>query len=582
MAAVGRFKEDAVASSAPDPVVPTDAEAPTSWKPLALQGLLVAALALTLNLAGNGRISLWDRDEPRYATCVREMIARADWVFPTYNAEPRYHKPVLTYWLMRGAYAIAGDNTFGARLVSAIAGAGTCLLTWWFGRRLLGPKAGLLAGLILATAPIMVAESKLSTTDATLTFFLVGSWIALWELGRKASTVWALVFWTSLALATLTKGPVGPGLIAISLVASWWWGGPTAWRGRLRWKLGLPLFLAITAPWYVAIGFLSHGDFYRVAMGYHVVRRMTTGLEEHGGFPGYYLASTLLTFHPWSALLPAAAYGAWSRRKVDPKFGFLLGWVVGPLILLEAVRTKLLHYYLPAYPACSLLAAWLIVAVAHEGVNLRRWPLGRLSLGLLAGVGLGGAIGLIAAIWFVPSALAWPCGVVGMLMAAGTIFALDRYQRAFTDRATQGLIATWGVVLLLTGAWLLPAAEPLRMSRLVGDRLRSLAVANSATPVMFSFQEPGVVYALGRPAPPMRGRPQLIAQLQRSGAVIAATLPEEERILRADPRFVVEVRDSLRGFNMTKGKTQTLNFVLIRASGSDAFAARPVQQPLVK
>ena len=38
-------------------------------------GNRIAALALVLNLAGNGRVGLWDRDEPRYAECTREMCA---------------------------------------------------------------------------------------------------------------------------------------------------------------------------------------------------------------------------------------------------------------------------------------------------------------------------------------------------------------------------------------------------------------------------------------------------------------------------------------------------------------------------
>ena len=29
-------------------------------------------------------------------------------------------------------------------------------------------------------------------------------------------------------------------------------------------------------------------------------------MEQHGGFPGYYPVMTLVTFYPWSALLPAA------------------------------------------------------------------------------------------------------------------------------------------------------------------------------------------------------------------------------------------------------------------------------------
>src|SRR3954466_1057169 len=90
-----------------------------------LEGAMIGLLALTLNLTGNGRVSLWDRDEPRYAGCTREMRSSGDWMHPTFNAEPRYHKPVLIYWLMLAGTAVGGDSPFGARLVSALAGAGT-------------------------------------------------------------------------------------------------------------------------------------------------------------------------------------------------------------------------------------------------------------------------------------------------------------------------------------------------------------------------------------------------------------------------------------------------------------------------
>ena len=93
------------------------------WRWGWLEPLGIVLLALVLNLAGNGRTGLWDRDEPRYAVCVREMRARGDWIFPTFNGEPRYHKPILIYWLMGLGTALGGDNPFGVRLVSAVAGA---------------------------------------------------------------------------------------------------------------------------------------------------------------------------------------------------------------------------------------------------------------------------------------------------------------------------------------------------------------------------------------------------------------------------------------------------------------------------
>ena len=81
------------------------------------------------------------------------MRASGDWVHPTFNAEPRYHKPVLIYWLMLAGTAVGGDNPFGARLVSSLAGTGTVLLVWAWGRRMLGDRAGRLSALDPGDAP---------------------------------------------------------------------------------------------------------------------------------------------------------------------------------------------------------------------------------------------------------------------------------------------------------------------------------------------------------------------------------------------------------------------------------------------
>ncbi|MDE2508619.1 MAG: glycosyltransferase family 39 protein, partial [Planctomycetota bacterium] len=146
--------------------------------------LLVVAVALTLNLAGNARTGLWDRDEPRFAAAVREMRARGDWLLPTFNGAPRYHKPILVYWIMRAAYEVGGDNPFGARLTSACAGTLACLTLWALGRRMFDARVGLTAALMLASAPIVVAESKLATTDALLMLWVVLAIWAYFELIR--------------------------------------------------------------------------------------------------------------------------------------------------------------------------------------------------------------------------------------------------------------------------------------------------------------------------------------------------------------------------------------------------------------
>jgi 4-amino-4-deoxy-L-arabinose transferase-like glycosyltransferase len=287
-----------------------------------------------------------------------------------------------------------------------------------------------------------------------------------------------------------------------------------------------------------------------------------------------------VTFHPWSALLPAALLTAWVGRRRHPAFGFLLGWTVGPLILLELVRTKLVHYYLPAYPACALLAAWLIGAVAHKEVNLRRWPLGRLSVGILGGVGIGGTAALAAGVVMLPGATRWPFLVLAVLMGAGTLGAIERFHKGATERAALTLVAAWAMILAVTGAWLLPAAEPYRYSRVVAERLAVLSDRYHAAPMLATFQEPSMIYTLGRPVAIMRGRDDLLNRLRREGAIVSALLPQEVRTLRNEPDFSVDVLEPIRGFNLSKGRSETLQFGLIRLKGSRV--AGLTQQSVVK
>ncbi len=530
----------------------------------AVEALGIAALALVLNLAGNSRVGLWDRDEPRYAECTREMRISGDYLRPTFNGQPRHQKPVLIYWLMLLGTAVGGDNPFGVRLVSACAGASTCVMVWAFGRKMFGPQVGRLAALVLATAPIVVINSKLATTDATLAFFLATSQFALWTLSKRPSRAASYVFWVSLALATLTKGPVGPALIAASGVVSLAFGGPRECWGRLRWKQGLATFVLIAAPWYLAIGILSRGDFYRVAIGGEIVGRVTKVLEQHPGFPGYYPTTTLLAFYPWSTLLPAAFLAAIAKRKSDPTLGFLLGWAFGPMIVLECVRTKLVHYYLPAYPACALIVAWLVSKLGEAEMSLRRWPLGRLGSGLLSGVAVSLTILAVGAALVLPWSLTWPCLLIAALFVIGTSFASQMFRQARPERGAMILAGTWACVMLVLGGWLLPAAEPYRLPRRVAKKLAEVADRSKNPPILMGFQEPSLIYSLGRPVSVMRDGPWLRDALVRDGSAVSAVSHDELDKLAKDPGLTVDVIETIDGFHMSKGKSESLSVVVIR------------------
>ncbi len=196
----------------------------------------------------------------------------------------------------------------------------------------------------------MVAESKLATTDATLTLWLVGCQFCLRELALTPSRALATVFWICLSLACLTKGPIGPLFLAASAALAWWCGWPAmrVWK-RLSPRWGLLGLAVATVPWFLTIEVVSHGEFLRFALGRQLVRRVTSGMEEHGGFPGYYLSLSIVAYYPWSALIPAAVWGS-----VDPAEGESGPWFLAGLGDCSLVLPRVLADAAAALPSACL------------------------------------------------------------------------------------------------------------------------------------------------------------------------------------------------------------------------------------
>src|SRR5215207_3990594 len=89
--------------------------------PFSIQAALLAA-ALVLFFVDLGGSAIWDANEAFYVETPREMIERGDFVFPTFNYEPRVNKPVLSYWMVIGLYKAFGTSVGAQRLGIAIGG----------------------------------------------------------------------------------------------------------------------------------------------------------------------------------------------------------------------------------------------------------------------------------------------------------------------------------------------------------------------------------------------------------------------------------------------------------------------------
>jgi 4-amino-4-deoxy-L-arabinose transferase-like glycosyltransferase len=103
----------------------------TASMPRRLVLALLLVLAVCPYFMDLGGSSIWDANEAYYVETPREMIERGDLIAPTFNYEPRFNKPVLSYWIVAGFYKVFGVSV-GVQRIPIALGAIVMVLTAFF------------------------------------------------------------------------------------------------------------------------------------------------------------------------------------------------------------------------------------------------------------------------------------------------------------------------------------------------------------------------------------------------------------------------------------------------------------------
>jgi 4-amino-4-deoxy-L-arabinose transferase-like glycosyltransferase len=447
--------------------------------------ILSAAWAL-LSLPNLGVPSLWDIDEGHNAECAREMLDSGNWLVPTFNFQLRDHKPPLLYWLQIAAYERFGVNEFLARLPSALAALAAVLLVYELGRLMFGAGAGLLAGLILASAAMFCAAGHFANPDALLnaltlaTFYSFTRSMARSAAASRLNSIWIILTGVAMSLAVLTKGPVGLLLpmTVIGLFLLWSRQLKLLLDSRLAW--GVMAFILVAVPWYAWISAETKGEFTRGFFLTHNFGRFLSPMENHRGPIYYYLVALFLGFCPWSPLLIPSFFcgfchwkGEKTGRQADQETsrpgdggspGAFLGcWIIVYMVFFTMSGTKLPNYILPIYPAAAILTGRFLDEWRRGMLLVPKWVIhaGLAGVGM---IGIGASVGLLLTSGVIdvpllrgrklPGLEMW--ALAGLIPLAGSVVAawlMRNKQRtgmivSLTTAAILfvGLLAAWGSV----------------------------------------------------------------------------------------------------------------------------------------
>ncbi len=527
---------------------------------------------------------------------MMESYSVRGWVVPRIQERERLNKPPMIYWMQATSAGVlsgwdsAHDAIWMYRIPSLLATIVTVLATWRIGCALFpgvfGARTGLLAGFLLAVAPIFAWEARQARADQVLVMWTT---LAMWILAtvwcdRERAQPWrrVLFLWVVVGAGVLTKGPITPMVGGLAVLSLCWWTRSWRWTLRLRPLIGIGVVVVMVVPWVLLVGSEVGFAKYWSIVSDEILGRSLTPKEGHSGPPGYHTLLAFALFLPGAMLLGAAVWRAVARNlrlpeRESQRSGpvakalsvvrrlprlrargeyagelLLLAWLIPSWIVFELVSTKLPHYTMPLYPALALLTARCIYAVGGGFVDGLDRGVARLGVLAWALCGLGVlALGpLVMAILVRPTgALLWVLIIVATLASIAlwmVSFVLVR--RGDLKQAQIFALALGGICIVSLLGVVLPNGPIPFVSKRLDDAIHRLDPQRTRPVASVGFHEDSLIFHT-------RGRIERIDADQ-----LDVWVEEHPNGLVVLPNSVAETREDLEtratvsGFNYSNGK----------------------------
>jgi 4-amino-4-deoxy-L-arabinose transferase-like glycosyltransferase len=336
--------------------------------------------------------SLMDDVDAVQAQIARNMLTSGDWVTARLDGVVYMEKAPLIYWAIALSYKVFGVHDWAARIPIALSVMGLAWLTAAFGVWAFGKRAGLYAGLCMATCIGIFLFTRILIPDVMITFTVA---LAMWAFLRALDAeephprFWAFLLAASLGLGLLLKSligivfPIAAGLLYLFITSQLF--SAKAWK-RLHPFSGALVVLAIAAPWHVLatlrnppyFAFTMHsgpGEYHGFLWFFFINEQLLRFLNlryprDYDTVPRlYFWLFHLLWLFPWSVYFPAIAKLSFTPTDRAGRTRLLALCWVGFIMVFFTFSTTQEYYSMPCYPALALL---LGSALTAEGAWIRR------------------------------------------------------------------------------------------------------------------------------------------------------------------------------------------------------------------
>jgi 4-amino-4-deoxy-L-arabinose transferase-like glycosyltransferase len=317
-----------------------------------------------------GARHLITNDDTRFPVMARDLLVNGHWLVPALpDGTPHLMKPPLAVWLIAlASWPVGAVTVRTAVLPSVLEAIAVALLTYWLGRRLFEPSAGVVAGLTVATTLGVYSMAHSAMPDMAQLAAGIGA-MALYEafeLGNDPA--WLAPFYGAIGVGSLAKGAAGLVPLAIAVVDTIGTHGVVGLK-RLVSMTGWIIVLILAVPWWIASAVVGgrtrfvHGVvmadqllsyFWRPVWNWQTVAE-----------PFAHAVNAVL---PWGLLLPVAVRRA--LRAPDPatrrRLRLLFTWLITVFVLIAVSGRQRDRYYLMLCPAAALVLAWWYSTLASR------------------------------------------------------------------------------------------------------------------------------------------------------------------------------------------------------------------------